>query len=71
MESRGRNWNVTKVFCRKESVSSGRGLHLRRRGETVLVDIEVVTGLQIQSGAQSAANCSRTTRTSGRRTSPR
>ena len=30
MEARGRNWNVTKVFCRKESVSSGRGLHLRR-----------------------------------------
>jgi flagellar motility protein MotE (MotC chaperone)/sporulation protein YlmC with PRC-barrel domain len=55
MESRGRNWNVTKVFCRKESVSGGRGLHLRRRGETVLVDIEDVTGLQVQSGAQSAA----------------
>jgi flagellar motility protein MotE (MotC chaperone)/sporulation protein YlmC with PRC-barrel domain len=54
MESRGRNWNVTRVFCRKESVSSGRGLHLRRRGETVLVDIEDVTGLQIPSGAQSA-----------------
>ena len=55
MESRGRNWSVTKVFCRKESVSSGRGLHLRRRGETVLVDIEDVTGLQIPSGGQSAA----------------
>ena len=55
MEPRGRNWNVTKVFCRKASPSSGRGLHLRRRGETVLVDIEDVTGLQVQSGDQSAA----------------
>ena len=55
MEPRGRNWNVTKVFCRKDSVSSGRGLHLRRRGETVLVDIEDVTGLQVHTGAQSVA----------------
>ena len=55
MEPRGRNWSVTKVFCRKDSVASGRGLHLRRRGETVLVDIEDVTGLQVHTGAQSVA----------------
>ena len=43
------------MFCRKDSVASGRGLHLRRRGETVLVDIEDVTGLQVHTGAQSVA----------------
>jgi CBS domain-containing protein len=55
MEARGRNWNVSKVFCRKQPASNGRGLHLRRRGETVLVDIEEVSGLQVPSGDQSAA----------------
>ena len=55
MESRGRSWTVTKVFCRKDTGSPGRGLGLRRRGETVLVDIEDVTGLHVSSGDQSAA----------------
>ncbi len=56
IERRGKDWEVTKVFCRKSTAASGRGLRLtRRRGETVLVAIEDVTGLQTQSGEQSAA----------------
>jgi len=56
IEQRGKDWEITKVFCRKASTAPGRGLRLtRRRGETVLVDIEDVTGLQTHSGEQSAA----------------
>ena len=56
IELRGKDWAVAKMFCRKTTAAPSRGLRLaRRRGETVLVDIENVSGLQTPSGAQSAA----------------
>ncbi len=56
IEQRGRNWEIARIFCRKTTAAPSRGLRLtRRRGETVLVDVEDVTGLQRQSADQSAA----------------
>lgn len=56
MELRGSDWFISRVFCRKSAGQPARGLRLtRRRGETVLVRIEDVTGLQTQTGDQSAA----------------
>ena len=56
-QERNRDWVVAKVFCRK--VPATRSLPLRgltrRRGETVLVDVLDVTGLQRESEQQSAA----------------
>lgn len=54
---RGGDWWVTKAFCRKGgSPERGRrGLRLRRRsGETVLVDIDQVSGLFRSGPAQAA-----------------
>lgn len=57
MERRGKDWTITRVFCRKATAAPSRGLRLtRRRGETVLVPVEDVTGLQTRrEGDQSAA----------------
>ena len=57
MERRGKDWVIAKVFCRKSTVAPSRGLRLtRRRGETVLVSVEDITGLQTRrAGDQSAA----------------
>jgi CBS domain-containing protein/sporulation protein YlmC with PRC-barrel domain len=57
-QERNRDWVVVKVFCRKGmSPSASRGISRlgRRRGETVLVDIDQVTGLQRDAGGQGAA----------------
>lgn len=55
MELRAKDWVITKVFCRKAPATAGRGLRLsRRRGETVLVDVDQVSGLHIQGAEQSA-----------------
>ncbi len=54
---RNRDWSVVKVFCRKGTGQSGvRGISRlgRRRGETVLVDVHDVTGLNRTTEAQSA-----------------
>jgi len=56
MEPRGSDWAVSRVFCRKSGGHPSRGLRLtRRRGESVLVAAEDVTGLQTHTGEQSAA----------------
>jgi Mg/Co/Ni transporter MgtE len=51
-----RDWVIVKVFARKGSGGARRLSRLgRRRGETVLVDIHEVTGLQLEAEDQSAA----------------
>ena len=51
-----RDWFIVKVFARKGSGGSRSISRLgRRRGETVLVDIDQVAGLQLDAGGQSAA----------------
>ena len=56
LERRTKDWVIAKLFCRKTSASPSRGLRLtRRRGETVLVDVEQVTGLQLRSADQGVA----------------
>jgi CBS-domain-containing membrane protein len=52
---RGREWVLTKLFCRRGSGSRGIGRRLRRRGETFVVDYDDVTGL-LTEGAQSAVS---------------
>ena len=55
-QERNRDWFIVKVFARKGSGGSRRISRLgRRRGETVLVDIEQVSGLQLEAEGQSAA----------------
>lgn len=51
-QQRNGDWLVTKLFVRRHLASKG-GL-LRRRGETLVVDVDAVTGLA-GSGAQGAA----------------
>ncbi|MEO8556738.1 MAG: CBS domain-containing protein [Actinomycetota bacterium] len=51
-----RDWFIVKVFARKGSGGTRSLSRLgRRRGETVLVDIDQVAGLQSEAEAQSAA----------------
>jgi len=51
-----RDWFVVKVFVRKGSGGTRSISRLgRRRGETVLVDIDQVTGLHLEAEGQSAA----------------
>ena len=51
-----RIWSVTKVFCRKADPTPARRLSLRRRpGETLLVSVESVSGLDSQAGEQDAS----------------
>ncbi|MDQ1482125.1 MAG: hypothetical protein QOF35_201, partial [Actinomycetota bacterium] len=51
-----RDWVISKVFARKGTGGTRSLSRLgRRRGETVLVDIHEVTGLQLETGDQSAA----------------
>jgi CBS domain-containing protein/sporulation protein YlmC with PRC-barrel domain len=53
---RGREWVLTKLFLRRATASRGGiGRRLRRRGETLLVDYDDVTGL-LSEGAQSAVS---------------
>ncbi|MEO7060784.1 MAG: CBS domain-containing protein [Lapillicoccus sp.] len=51
IEQRAKDWVIARVFCRKTTAAPSRGLRLtRRRGETVLVPVEEVTGLQTRQG---------------------
>jgi CBS domain-containing protein len=53
---RSRDWFIVKVFARRGSGGSRSISRLgRRRGETVLVDIDQVTGLHLEAEGQSAA----------------
>ena len=52
---RGREWVLTKLFCRRGTSRGGLGARLRRRGETFVVDYDDVTGL-LTEGAQSAVS---------------
>jgi flagellar motility protein MotE (MotC chaperone)/sporulation protein YlmC with PRC-barrel domain len=52
---RGREWVITKLFCRRGPAIRGLGGRLRRRGETFIVDIDDVVGLATES-AQSAVS---------------
>jgi len=56
IEAPNRDWVIVKVFARKGSGGASVISRLgRRRGETVLVDVHEVTGLQLESEDQSAA----------------
>ena len=55
VDLRRKDWLVTKVFCRRVPEQLGRGLRLtRRRGQTMLVDVEQVAGLQQRDAGQPA-----------------
>ena len=55
-QERNRDWFIVKVFARRESGGTRSISRLgRRRGETVLVDIDEVTGLHLEAEGQSAA----------------
>jgi flagellar motility protein MotE (MotC chaperone)/sporulation protein YlmC with PRC-barrel domain len=58
VDLRRKNWQISKVFCRKvldPPAGLRGGLRLtRRRGETVLVDIETVSGLASRDAEQPA-----------------
>ncbi|HEX2705767.1 MAG TPA: CBS domain-containing protein [Candidatus Lustribacter sp.] len=55
VETRRREWALSKVFCRKDlpGRSGAISRFTRRRGPTVLVDLEQVSGLHEQVDAQS------------------
>ena len=54
-QQRSGDWRITKIFVRKgRDDGRRRGLLRRRRGETLLVDIEQVDGLQEQGPPQAA-----------------
>lgn len=55
-QQRTRDWVVTKVFVRRAGPAGGLGGRLRRRGESLLVDAEQVSGLSIEGGGQGAAS---------------
>ena len=52
---RTRDWGIAKVFVRRGAPRSHLGPFRRRRGATVLVPIEDVTGIHRSGSAQSAA----------------
>jgi CBS domain-containing protein len=52
---RAREWTITKLFLRRGPHTRGLGKRLRRRGETLVVDIDAVTGLATDA-AQSAVS---------------
>jgi CBS domain-containing protein len=55
-QARNRDWFIVKVFARRGSGGARSLTRLgRRRGETVLVDIDDVTGLQLEGTGQGAA----------------
>ncbi len=56
-QQRSQDWTVSKVFCRKGTGDAPRrGIRLgRRRGETVVVDVDDVTGLHLAHADQGAA----------------
>ena len=52
---RSRDWSIAKVFVRQGGGRTSIGPFRRRRGATVLVPVEDVTGIHQSSGGQSAA----------------
>lgn len=53
-QQRNRDWHVTKVFVRKSDPTQRRRLSLRRRGETLVVDVETVAGMHTEDASQGA-----------------
>lgn len=54
-QQRGGDWRLTKIFVRKgEGGAAVRGLRMRRRGETVILDIDQVGGLHLAGPPQAA-----------------
>jgi flagellar motility protein MotE (MotC chaperone) len=54
---RARDWVVAKVAVRRVDLSrGGLGRRLRRRGETLVVDLDEVVGLSTEHASQGAAN---------------
>jgi flagellar motility protein MotE (MotC chaperone)/sporulation protein YlmC with PRC-barrel domain len=51
---RKRDWTVAKVFVRRGAHRGGLSGRLRRRGETLLLDVDQVTGLAGSTAAQGA-----------------
>ncbi|WP_270888354.1 magnesium transporter MgtE N-terminal domain-containing protein [Pedococcus sp. 5OH_020] len=52
---RSRDWSISKVFVRRGSTRGSLGPFRRRRGTTVLVPVEDVTGIHQSAAGQSAA----------------
>jgi CBS domain-containing protein/sporulation protein YlmC with PRC-barrel domain len=52
---RSRDWSISKVFVRQGAQRSSLGAFRRRRGTTVLVPVEDVTGIHTPAAGQSAA----------------
>ena len=55
-QTRARDWNLTKLFVRRGGAPRGLGGRLRRRGETMTVDVGAVVGLTIPDADQGATN---------------
>jgi len=53
---RARDWQLTKVFVRRGHVPRGLSGRLRRRGETLTVDVDAVVGLTSADADQGATN---------------
>lgn len=53
-QQRNRDWHVAKVFVRKADPTQRRRLSLRRRGETLVVDVDAVSGLHTEDARQGA-----------------
>jgi len=53
---RARDWQLTKVFVRRGHVPRGLSGRLRRRGETLTVDVDAVAGLTSADADQGATN---------------
>lgn len=51
-QQRSRDWEITRVFVRRGTGARGLGRSLRRRGETLLLDVGEVEGLATQTGQQ-------------------
>ena len=54
-QQRSRDWEITKVFVRRGTHHRRLGRSLRRRGETLLLDVDEVTGLAADTGDQGAS----------------
>jgi CBS domain-containing protein len=55
-QQRTRDWVISKVFVRRQSIRRGLGRRLRRRGESFVVDHDQLVGLSLDSGRQGAAS---------------
>jgi Mg/Co/Ni transporter MgtE len=55
-QGRSREWHVARLFVRRGRSGGGLSRRLRRRGETLLIDLDQVTGLARVDREQGAAN---------------